>query len=208
QGFYLDRAYSLFMGVVHDLPGQFVIDILHPPVFLAFALFDGSFLLGLLQLLATSIEATAHLPLIATIAKEKASLPTDIGHSRYLDAQINPHHAVLLYWFRLLNGHRDIGHPLPPLLLDTQDARSAIKFHISTRNLDLLRLAIQTDWQGEHTLLKMPVLVIPLTDGFFQDRQAIQVQGSFKDRTRIPQGLIFDARRKVCHKVLGAEGAI
>jgi hypothetical protein len=42
QGFHFDRAYTLFLGVVHDLPGKLVVTILHPPRFFAPTFPDGA----------------------------------------------------------------------------------------------------------------------------------------------------------------------
>ncbi len=86
QGFDFDRSYPLFMGMVDDLPGKLMVDILHPAGFFALTLFDGTCLLCLLQLLATSLETTAHVPQISSIAKEATALPAHIGDSRYFDA--------------------------------------------------------------------------------------------------------------------------
>src|SRR5712692_3223620 len=186
QGFNLDGPHALLVGMIDDLSRELVVDVLHPSCFFALALFDGTCLLCLLQLLATSIEPTSHLPLIASIAKEAAARANDIGHSRYLDAQINTHHAVLFHWLGRRDRHREISYPLASFLLDAQDARKSLESHISTSNLDLLRLAVQAYWQGESPMGNLPVLIVPLTDGLLEHGQTVQFQGPLEDRTRIP----------------------
>jgi hypothetical protein len=74
--------------------------------------------------------------------------------------------------------------------------------------MDLLCLAVKRDRQGEHALLSVPILIVPLTDGLFEDGKHVEFKGPLEDRTGIPQGLIFDTRRQERNEVLGAEGVI
>src|SRR6266852_6792076 len=48
QGFNLDGSYAPLMGMVDDLPGKLMVDILHPAGFFALATFDGAWSLCLL----------------------------------------------------------------------------------------------------------------------------------------------------------------
>ena len=75
KGFDFDCAHTLFMGVVDNLTGKLMVDILHPTGFFALAFLHGTCLLGLLKLLPTGIEASPHVPLVPAIAKE-AGAPT------------------------------------------------------------------------------------------------------------------------------------
>src|SRR5450755_2885153 len=70
QGFYLDRAHAQGVGMVHDLPGKLVVDSFHPAGLFALAFPDSAKLLCLLQGFTAGVEATAHGPLRAPIAKE------------------------------------------------------------------------------------------------------------------------------------------
>src|SRR6266487_3353952 len=94
QGFYLDRSYALLMSVVDDLPGKLMVDIFHPSGLFALAFSDGAYLFGLLQLLASAVEASSHMSLIAPIAKETRAVAPDMGNGRNFDAQINTHDGL------------------------------------------------------------------------------------------------------------------
>ncbi len=71
---YFDRSYAMLIGMIDNLSGKLMVDILHPSGFFALAFPYSTEFLGLLEFLATAIEATAHMPLITAIAKEAGSL--------------------------------------------------------------------------------------------------------------------------------------
>ncbi len=82
QGLHFDRAYPLLMGMVDHLPGKLMVDVFHPSGFFAPAFLDGAGFPGFLKLFASAIEASAHVALISSIAKEAGSLPCNEGDSR------------------------------------------------------------------------------------------------------------------------------
>ena len=128
---YFDGANALLLGMIDDLTGKLVVDILHPTRFFALAFLDGTGFLRLLQLLASGIEASPHVPLIAPIAEETGSFAPDMGDRRNFDAQVNAHDAFLLGSHGVRLGHRDIGNPFAPFLLDAQDPRPSCQLHLA-----------------------------------------------------------------------------
>ena len=145
--------------MVDDLPGELVVDVLHPPRFFALAFPDSPCLFSLLQGLAAGIEAPPQHTLIAAVAEEPRPRPADMSHRRHFDAQINAHDALLLDRLGFGKSHRDISDPLAPLLLDAQEAGESIQSYISATDLEWLRLAIQGDWYGQRAALDAPVLM-------------------------------------------------
>src|SRR6266852_5789893 len=168
--FHFDGSHTMFMGMVDDLTGELVVDIFHPTGFFALALLDGAWLLGFLQLLASGVEASSHVPLIATIAKEAGSFASDMDDSRDFDPKINPHDAFLGGWCRI-----------------------GFQLHVSTGYLYLLYLAFERDRQREHPLFHAPILLVPLANQLLEFGQFVQLKGTCEDGAGITQGLIFDA---------------
>src|SRR5207253_8971204 len=131
--------------------------------------------LRFLQFLASSIELTTHHSLRAPIAKEACPIATDVDYSRNLHPKINTHHPVLLDWLWFLKSHSEIGYPLAPFLLETQETRKPYEIDFSTLDLNLLCLPTLGDWQGEYALLDVPILIVPLTDGLLENRKYFQL---------------------------------
>src|SRR5258708_721106 len=93
---YFDGTHALFMGMVHNVPGKLMVDILHPPRFFALAFLDGACLSRFLQALASAVEASAHVSLISAIAKEARSLASDMRYSRDFDPKIHTQNGLPL----------------------------------------------------------------------------------------------------------------
>src|SRR5437588_1572510 len=68
KGFYSDRGYTPLVGMVHNLAGYPVIDILHPAAFLILGPLDGFLFLEFLKLFAASIELSALVPHLSPVA--------------------------------------------------------------------------------------------------------------------------------------------
>src|SRR5258708_27608152 len=58
-----DGTHALFMGMVHNVPGKLMVDILHPPRFFALAFLDGPCLFRFLQALPSPVKASPLLSL-------------------------------------------------------------------------------------------------------------------------------------------------
>src|SRR5450755_435575 len=118
QGFYLNSADALGVCVIDNLTGKLVVDILHPPGLFALAFPDGTSLFGLLQRLTTGVEATAHVPLRTSIAKETCACASDMRHGWHFDAQVNSHDRLPIARRGILLRQGEIGDPLATLFLD------------------------------------------------------------------------------------------
>jgi hypothetical protein len=203
--FYFDRAYALGVRMVHDLSGKLMVDISHPPRLFALALFDSAGFLCFLELLASAVEAAAHEALISSIAKEACALVSDMSHSRDFDPKINTHDGLPIRSWSMLYRQGDICYPLAPLLFETQYSCFPFHCHINTADTYLLRFPVSANRKHKHSILNAPVLIVPLTDGLFEERETAKLKRTFEDRLSIPQDLIFDSAGKVCPEIFGAD---
>src|SRR5450755_571500 len=207
QGFYLDRAHAQGVGMVHDLPGKLVVDSFHPAGLFALAFPDSAKLLCLLQGFTAGVEATAHGPLRAPIAKEARGFAPDMRHCRHFDAQVNSHDRGPRALRGILLRHGEIGDPLAPLFLDAQDPCFPFQGHSSAAETLLLRFAIFADWEDELVTFHSPVLIVPLAMRFFENRETAQLNRAFEDRLGITQCLIFDGAGQGGTEVFGTHFA-
>jgi hypothetical protein len=83
-------AYALRSRMIHDLPGELVVAVAHPPALFALTQLDGAHLACLLQRAALAVELTALEALIAAIAKEPRTLPNDMDHAGSLIPKSTP----------------------------------------------------------------------------------------------------------------------
>jgi hypothetical protein len=166
---YFDCPYTLLVSMIDNLARKLMVDILHPVGFFAFAFLDSTYLLLPLQLLTLAIEPSSHKALISAIAKEPCSLASDMRYSRHFDAKINSHDSLPIGWFCFWQSQGNISYPLPPLFLDTEYPWFAHKWRGCTREMNLLCFPIEMHGKDKHSVLNAPVLIVPLTDGLFED---------------------------------------
>src|SRR5262249_7325332 len=95
--------------------------------------------------------------------------------------------------------------PLAPLALDAEDTRLAQRVHRATADGDLPHPSVVVDRDEEEFLLNAPALVVPLADGFAQNRNPPRLKRAFPDRTRIAERLILDGARQRSAEVLGTD---
>ncbi len=143
--------------------------------------------------------------LISAIAKEAHSLATDMGDRRNFDAQVNPHNSLPFGAVRLCHAQGDIRYPLAALFLDPEYPGFPFQGNIRARNTNLLCFPLKIHRKDQHSSLHAPVLLVPLTDGLFQDRQAVQLKRAFEHRLGISQGLIFDGAGEDGSEILRAD---
>jgi len=128
-----------------------------------------------------------------------------MGDRRNFDAQVNAHDSLPIGAVRICHGQGDIRYPLAALFLDPEYPGFPFQGNIRARNTHLLCFPRKRHRKDQQSSLHAPVLLVPLTDGLFQDRQAVQLKRAFEHRSCISQGLIFDSAGEDGSEILCAD---
>ncbi len=217
KGFYSDRCNTLRMGMVHHLAGYLMIDILHPAAFLVLGSLDGSLLVEALQLLAASIERAALVSHLSPIAIEPRGFACNVGDGWDLDARVHSHDDLTLLRLYVWQRRCCIGYPLLILPFDAENALLTNGQFPTTGDLDLSSSHAIPHGDDEHALasafvvrsglahLKLPILVVPLSEGLFENGDTTKLKGSIVDALGIADHLILNGTWKRSGEVLGTQ---
>jgi hypothetical protein len=204
KGFNSDRCYTLFVGVVHNLAGHLVVNILHPAAFLVLRPLDGLLLFEALELLSSGVELPALISHLPPIAIEASRLTSNVGNRWDLDACIYSHDNFTLLRLNIWDGGGGISYPFLALPLDTKNALFSHWHLPTTGDFDLSGFGPIPHGDDECspqasffvrsvlTHLQLPVLVIPLGKGLFENGNTAKLEGSVIDRLSITDDLVLD----------------